>query len=123
MTPEEEINHYEDQLMLAMKTSNVNLLEELLHVDLLFAIPSGETFTKKMDLESHRSGVFKLEELNHESREIALFEDSAVVSALAFLKGRYHDFPIEGKFKYIRTWKKYDSGWKVISGAGIQIQE
>ena len=52
----EEIITIENQLIEAIKTSDVTLLDNMLHDDLLFIAPNGQTVTKEMDLASHRSG-------------------------------------------------------------------
>ncbi|WP_231634864.1 nuclear transport factor 2 family protein [Pedobacter sp. PACM 27299] len=51
MITKNDILNLENQLYDAMKSSNVEMLDKLLHNDLLFIVPSGETITKEMDLE------------------------------------------------------------------------
>ena len=60
---ETDILDQENRLYEAIKESNINVLEELLHDDLLFVLPSGDVITKEMDLQSYRDGNLKISEL------------------------------------------------------------
>jgi hypothetical protein len=37
------------------------------------------------------------------------------------LKGNYNNEPFEAKYKYIRFWKKFPEGIKVVGGSGMAI--
>ncbi len=117
----QQIINLEEQLLTAIKELNIDKLEELLHDDLLFVIPTGETVTKTIDLSNLKSGKLKITDLTPSQQEIKLIGDNAIVSVQIHLKGRYLDQPVDGKFKYIRTWKLFKNQWKVIAGAGIQL--
>lgn len=116
-----QIRAAERRLLEAMKKSDIAELDVLLHDDLLFAIPTGQTVTKEMDLLNLRSGNLKISEISASEQDISLFDGNAVVSVIVELKGSFLDQPIDGQFKYIRTWKKFGDRWKVIGGAGIQL--
>ncbi|MCG8328026.1 MAG: nuclear transport factor 2 family protein [Chitinophagales bacterium] len=120
-TNKDQIVALEKRLLEAMKNSDIDALDELLHDDLLFVIPTGQTVTKQMDLANLQSGNLKIEVISSSEQEISLIHDNAIVSVVISLKGNYLDNPIDGQFKYIRTWKLFNEGWKVIGGAGIQI--
>ena len=53
---QQQIFDLENELISAMKASDVATLERLLHDDFLFIAPDGQTFNKKIELESHHSG-------------------------------------------------------------------
>ena len=117
-----QIIELEGELLEAMKKGDFQALDNLLHDDLLFVIPTGQTVTKEIDLANLRSGNLKVEELLSEGLEVNLIEDCAVTSVSINLKGSYLDQVIDTKFKYIRTWKLLkDGNWKVIGGAGVQV--
>ena len=108
-------------LLDSMKNADLNSLEVLLHDDLLFVIPSGETITKSMDLESWKRGHLKLESIEIDDQQISVIDEVAIVSTLIEMKGTYQGDPIDGKFKYIRTWKSVHDQLKVVGGAGMVI--
>lgn len=116
-----EIAVLEQQLVDAIQRSDVNFIDSILHDDLLFLAPNGITVTKEMDLSSHRSGAMKVDMLTMELQEIRLLGDMAVSIVVYDTKGTMLGEPIEGRFKYIRTWRKYNT-WKIMSGACVQVR-
>lgn len=111
----------EDRLLEAMKTSNVELLDELLHNDLLFNGPDGTTATKAMDLANYRSGNIHLHTVAAHDLALSLIGDTAVVAVTVELRGNYLDETLDGSFRYIRVWKLIDNGWKVIAGSVVPL--
>jgi hypothetical protein len=51
-----EIQNCEKMLLQAIKENNINLLDKLLHRDLLFVNPMGQIITKTMDMANYTSG-------------------------------------------------------------------
>jgi ketosteroid isomerase-like protein len=111
----------ENLLVAAMKASNIEALESLLHDDLLFITPDGQAITKKMDLDSHRSGTMVVDKINPEIETINIIGDTAVITIAITAKGSMMGEPIEGKFRYIRVWKLIGNTLKVIAGSCTPI--
>jgi len=111
----------EEKLYSAIKDGNINLLDELLHQDLLFIVPSGEVITKKIDLDTYRDGKLKISELLPTAENLNIIGDVAVVTVIMEIKGEFDQAPFEAKYRYIRFWKQFDDGLKVIGGSGIAI--
>ncbi|MET0571361.1 MAG: nuclear transport factor 2 family protein [Pedobacter agri] len=112
---------HEEQLYGAMKNGNINVLDELLHNDLLFIVPSGDVITKKIDLDTYREGKLKIIELFPKIENLNIITDTAVVTVVMEIKGEYEGGKFEAKYRYIRFWKQFDDGVKVIGGSGIAI--
>ena len=121
MPPEKEVLRSEDQLRQAMINSDINSLNLLIHPNLLFTIPNGQTITKEMDLEGYQSGKMVMEDIIPEKHSIEIIDDNAVVSVIAELKGRYLGESINGKYRYLRVWKRVEGQWKVIAGSSIMM--
>ena len=121
MIDKNEIVKLETELLEAIKISDVNALDRLLHNNLLFVTPDGKTITKEMDLASHRSGTMVVEELKSTIEQINIIERTAVVIAIYITKGKMLGTSIQGRFKYIRIWQSFSGEWKVIGGSCIQI--
>ncbi|MEC4114781.1 nuclear transport factor 2 family protein [Myroides pelagicus] len=120
MTKQDIIN-CENKLYQAMKDSDIAVLEELLHDDLLFLIPSGQTITKKMDIASYQSGMMKVNEISSQIENINIIEDIAVITLIIELKGSYDNHVFENNFRYIRFWKETSSAIQVIGGSGVVL--
>lgn len=111
----------ETRLIEAIKTSDVNWLDQHLHDELLFMVPGGQIITKQTDLEAHRSGAMVVEHLVPDFEKIRVVDDTAIVTVVYDTKGIMTGTPIKGKFRYIRTWKKFPDGLKVVSGACFML--
>lgn len=113
----------EKELLNAMKTCDVKKLNSFLHEDLLFNIPTGQTVTKTMDLETYSSGNMKIDEIKCSEQKINLIDDNAIVSVVIDMKGKYFDYTLDGRYKIIRVWKSFNSNLKVIAGSSIKLKE
>lgn len=116
-----EITDLEDKLLEAIKKSDVPFLDKILHDDLLFMVPGGNVITKALDLASHRAGEMVVEEIIPSIEQINIIEDTAVVTVVYDSKGSMLGNPIRGKFRYIRFWKQFPDGLKVIGGSCAQL--
>ena len=117
MTTEEQIADCENKLLEAMRANDIAVLDELLHEDLIFNGPGGHVITKTMDIDAHRAGMIVIREMHPGNSITKIFGDTAVVSVEMAVKGEFFGNPGDGRFHYIRTWKKYGTAWKIIGGA------
>lgn len=116
-----DIEQMELRLIEAIKHSDIAFLDKTIHDDLLCVGPDGSTITKQMDLDSHRRGDMVVEQLTHEIEDARIIGNTAICIIIYDTKGKMMGNPIEGKFKYIRTWKQFDDGLKVIAAACFKI--
>src|SRR5574337_208120 len=116
----EEIVELEKALVEAITKSDIPFLEKILHDDLLFLVPDGSVITKEMDLASHRAGEMEVEKIVPMIEDISIMDDTAVAVVVYETKGKMLGHPIEGQFRYIRIWKKFHDGIKVIGGSCFQ---
>jgi ketosteroid isomerase-like protein len=121
MTQNGLILDYENRLLNAMRASDIKSLDELLHDDLIFNIPTGQTITKSMDIENYQSGIMKVSEIIAIDQTIQSFDGVYTVAVTLHLKAKYADQMVDGKFRYLRVWKLFGNSWKVIAGSGFQI--
>jgi ketosteroid isomerase-like protein len=117
----EEIIELEQKLIEAIRTSDLLFLDRILHQDLLFLAPNGTVITKAMDLDSHKAGEMVVEEIKSTIEELNITQDTAVVVLVYDTKGKMLGNPIEGRFKYVRVWKKFDDSFKVIGGSCLRV--
>jgi ketosteroid isomerase-like protein len=122
MTQDEQINECEKRLMEALKIGDIKVLDELLHDNLIFNIPTGQTITKSMDIENYRSGIMKVSEIVATDQIINTIDNISTVAVTLQLEAKYAGQIIEGKFRYLRVWKLVENSWKVIAGSGFQFQ-
>lgn len=121
MVTNNEILALEDKLYEAMKNRNLADLDSLMHPELLFIIPSGQTITKEIDLQTYRDGRLRIIELTPKVEELNIIDDLAVITIQMYLRGNYNNEPFEAKYKYIRFWKKFSDGIQIVGGSGVAI--
>ncbi len=117
----EEIIDSEKKLLEALKTNNVSELNTLLHQDLLFTTPQGQTITKADDIENYNSGNISITQIQSSDQTINLIGDTAVVAVTIKLQGKYLEHSLDGNYRYTRVWKKTNDSLKVIAGSCVQL--
>ncbi|WP_310377964.1 nuclear transport factor 2 family protein [Flavobacterium sp.] len=121
MTQQQQIIDCEQQLLKAAKSCDIKVLDELLHDDLLFNNPTGQTISKQIYIEKYRPSNMSISKILPSEQIIKIIDDVAIVTVTIYLKAKYADQIIDGNFKYLRVWKLFDKSWKVISGSGFSI--
>lgn len=120
-TTEEHIILLEERLLEAIKTGNIAVLEELLHDDLVFNIPTGLTISKAMDIENYRAGKMIVHDIAIADRIIKIVGDLDTVVVTMYLKAKYGEQNIDGTYRYLRVWKFLKGSWKIIAGSAFKI--
>jgi len=115
------VRELEQTLLTAMSARNLDLLNGLLHDDLLFHIPNGQTITKSIDMDTYRSGGMKIDDIQSSIQEINIIGDNAIVSTTVEMKGWYFEHPLDGRYKIIRVWKRFEENWQVIAGSSMLL--
>ena len=111
-----EIVEAEESLKLAMISSDIEVLNQLLSKDLIFTNHMGQILSKNDDLAAHKKGDFKISDLSLSDQIIKISGDVVIVSAHAKIVGSYKGEATSGNFRFTRVWEKLDSKWQVLAG-------
>jgi hypothetical protein len=103
-TMESQIRAAEERLRIAMLRSDVSELDKLLAPELLFTNHLGQLVTKDDDLQAHRSGLLKLNDLIPSEQQLLLYGHLGVVSVRVRVSGTYAGAPASGDFRFTRVW-------------------
>ncbi len=117
----DDILNVENELYGAILNSDITKLDELLHADLLFIAPSGQVITKELDLQTYRDGALNVTELIPHVENIKIIDNLGVIALTLTLKGNYKGDVFSANYRYIRFWKMFDDGLKVVGGSGTQL--
>ena len=101
---ETQIINAQERLRQAMLASDVSVLDELIAPESMFISHLGELLTKQDDLTAHKSGLFKIHELNPSEQHIQIHGEVAIVSVRMQVSGSYNSSPANGDFRYTRVW-------------------
>jgi hypothetical protein len=118
---EAEIVAREDALLRAITTNDVALLDDLLHDDLLFNGPDGQTGTKAQDLANYRSGGIQLRRAEASDRLVRVIGGDAVVAVTVTLEGTYLGTRVDGRYRYLRVWQRAGDAWRIIGGSVVPL--
>ena len=114
---ENKVINAEERLRLAMLTSDVEALDELISSDLMFTNHFGQVLGKHDDLALHRSGVLKFHTLEPSERQIKTSGSITIVSVRMKLSGVYGGSPFAGDLRYTRVWRLSQSDtFQVVAG-------
>ena len=117
----EDIVEVENQLFSAQLVSDVNILDQLLHDDLIAVAPTGQIVTKEMDLNAHRAKMMIIEEASTVINEVKITGDTAISIVTMKAKGKMMGTPLEGQFRYFRVWKRFDDTLKIVGASFMQL--
>lgn len=117
----EDVVEVENKLFSAQLVSNVDILDQLLHDDLVAVAPTGQIITKEMDLSSHRAKTMIIEDASIVIDDIKITGDTALSIVTMTAKGKMMGTPLEGQFRYFRVWKRFDDTLKVVGASFMQL--
>lgn len=117
----EEVVDAENKLLSAQLASDVDTLDQLLYDDLIAIAPTGQIITKEMDLNSHRTKTMVIEHASITIDSIKIIGDTAFSIVTMNTKGEMMGIPIEGRFRYFRIWKRFDSALKIVGASIMQL--
>lgn len=118
-----EIITLEYQLIEAIKSNDINFIRAVLHDHLLFLAPNGQVVTKEADLASHMSQQMIVKKLIPHFEDLKIIGNIAVSIVVYETEGTMLGKPISGFFRYIRTWKAFTDGIRIIRGACFRVSQ
>lgn len=112
---------HEQALLEAIRQQDLTQLDVLLHEDLLFTLPTGQTITKADDLATYRAGHLVVERLRASHQQIHVLGSAAVVAVTMELEGTYRGQSLAGTYRYMRVWQQTQDTWQVIAGSCVAL--
>lgn len=114
---------HEQALLDAICQRDIAQLDVLLHEDLLFILPTGQTITKADDMAIYQAGQMVVHQLHARDQQIRLVGAVAVVTVTIELAGSYLNQPLSGTYRYLRVWQQNQGAWQVIAGSCVALPE
>lgn len=117
----DKIIQKEEELRQAMLANDVAKLDLLIDDSLVFICPDGSLATKEMDLAVHRGKLQIMSEITPSEQIVVLYDNLATVTVKMSIKGFFSGVDISGDYRYLRIWKKFGEGFKIVSGCVSKI--
>ncbi|WP_113653962.1 nuclear transport factor 2 family protein [Pedobacter namyangjuensis] len=114
---------HERALLDAMSNHDTDKLNELIHDGLVYVHPTGQVLTKKMYLQSYKAKHFAIERLSSTDFYYNIVDDVATVSVYVKMSWSMVRDEVKGRFRYMRTWKKFGNCLKVVSSSCVEVRD
>lgn len=113
----------EEKLKEAMLTSNVTLLDELLHEGLIFTNHLGHIMSKQDDLKAHNSGLLMINHIQTSEEQIRLYDNFAIVNVRTRIDGSFAGNAAVNDFRFTRIWSCQNDLWQLVAAQSSLISE
>jgi ketosteroid isomerase-like protein len=100
----------------AVKRNDAAMMNLILHDDFVLVTGRGKTFTKADLLKEARDKTTIYEKQDELEQHVRVWGDTAVVTALLWIKGTSDGKPIERKLWFSDTYVKTKNGWRYVLG-------
>jgi uncharacterized protein (TIGR02246 family) len=107
----------------ATKNSDFATLDRIFADEYTFVDPGGALRTKEQELADLRSGNLVFESMEPTDVEPRIYGDTAVVTGVANITGRYKEHDISGRYRWTDTFVKRDGEWKAVASHVTKIME
>ena len=112
------------QYQAAVAKGDTATMDRILADDFVLVTGKGDVFTKKDVLEESRSGRTVYERQEELQQKVRVWGDTAVVTALLWLKGTSQGRAFDKKLWFSDTYVRTPSGWRYVFGqASIALPE
>ena len=100
----------------AVERNDTDAMAKILADDFVLVTGRGKTYSKADLLDSAKDGKTVYEHQVADSRTVRVWGDTAVVTALLWLKGTSEGVAFERKLWYSDTYVRTASGWRYVFG-------
>ena len=111
-----EVARLDTAYQAAVKANDTSGMDKILADDFILVTGRGQVFTKRDLLESARNKSSIYEHQEDTEQKVRVWGDTAVVTALLWLKGTADGKPFERKLWFSDTYVRTPSGWRYVFG-------
>jgi len=98
----------------AALSGDTTFLEENLASDFVRIGPDGEMLSRDKMISNRKSGVTKYTSIDEHDRKIQMFGNTAVVTAIANVKGTSNGQALSGTYRSSRVWVNQNGAWRQV---------
>lgn len=104
----------------AVKRNDAATMDRILADDFVLITGQGKSFTKADLLADARSGDYVYERQDELEQAVRVWGDTAVVTALLWMKGTHKGEPFDYKLWFSDTYVRTPEGWRYVLGQAAQ---
>ena len=123
MTIKNTIPELEEKLRIAMLTGDFAALDLVIAPALIFTNHIGQKISKADDIEIHRSGTLKFNELEPSEQQANIQDNLAIVSVRMKTSGTYNGAAFASDLRFTRVWQlSAADAWQIIVGHSSEVK-
>jgi ketosteroid isomerase-like protein len=115
MADQAEVSAIDIEYQAAVKRGDVATMDHILHPDFVLVRGDGRTVTRNEILDGARSGAYAYEQQDElpGTQTVRVWgNDTAVVTALLWIKGKYQGQPFDRRVWFSDTYVRTAAGWR-----------
>jgi Domain of Unknown Function (DUF1259)/Domain of unknown function (DUF4440) len=121
-SPERQVRDLERQFESAVLQGDVAFFERVLAPEFTHTSQNGKHRNRAEWLANHKAGKSPYDSLNSDGIIVRVYGPAAIVTGKIAPKGRSSSgAPIEGEYRFIRTWVNHDGNWQVAAFQSTRI--
>jgi uncharacterized protein (TIGR02246 family) len=106
----------------ATATDDEATLKQVLADDLTYTHSTGDTDSKQAFMSNLKSGVRKYTKVNHESMDVRLYGNTAVLTATAQIEtSQKGGAPTPAHLRFIHVWIFKDGRWQLVAHQSLRL--
>lgn len=117
-TDRQEVARIDLEYQAAVKRNDAEAMGRILDDRFVLVLGNGSTYTRKDLLDWARTATIVYEKQDEEphTQTVRVFGDTAVVTALLWLKGTRQGKPVDQRLWFSDTYVRTEAGWKYVFG-------
>ena len=98
------------------------ILKQVLAGDLTYTHSNGETDTRAVFIDNLKTGARKYHRLDHESMEVRLYGNAAVLAAVARVEtSQKGGQPNPVRLRFIHVWVRQQGRWQLVAHQSLRL--
>ncbi len=106
----------------AVAKSDAKEFDSLTSDDYVLTSSGGNLWDKAKNLDAFKEGSLKFDSIDNEEEKVHLYDNTAVVTGLSKIKGKYKDHEFDDSYRWTRVWVQRDGKWLCVAEQMSKIQ-
>ncbi len=106
----------------AIAKSDAKEFDSLTSDDYVLTSSGGNLWDKAKNLDALKDGTLKFDSIDNEEEKVHLYDNTAVVTGLSKIKGKYKDHDFDDSYRWTRVWVQRDGKWLCVAEQMSKIQ-
>ena len=116
------VKRLDRQLSQALLHRDSTTLDDLIADDYTFTNPLGEVTDKSLTMAAIDSGLL-LHSLDTKNVTVQIYGDTASVSGIATIEGRFRTHDINGLYRYSDVYMRRHGRWQVVATQAVRVEK